>query len=173
MREESLVDTATLVNVRCSAIVFRGSTILLVRRDRGRQQDWVLPGGTPRPTESAASCARREVLEETGLHVSIDRVAFVLEATSPARDEHVLDLVFTAQDTDATEPHTQEAGLAPSFVSVDELSQLTLRPPIAGHLRALHARGGRGQGTYLGNVWRPGNADFDLVGGGTDAASAP
>jgi 8-oxo-dGTP diphosphatase len=167
------LDTPTLVNVRCSAIVFRGDAILLVSRSRAGHQDWVLPGGTPHPTESAASCARREVLEETGLHVSIDRVAFVLEATSPDRDAHVLDLVFTAQATDATEPQAREPGLNPAFVSVDELSRLNLRPPIAGHLRALHARGGRGQGTYLGNVWRPGNTDPDTGGRGNDASAAP
>jgi hypothetical protein len=38
---------------------------------------------------------------------------------------------------------------------VTDLASVALRPPIAGHLRALHATGGSGTGAYLGNVWRP------------------
>jgi 8-oxo-dGTP pyrophosphatase MutT (NUDIX family) len=35
------------VDVRCSAVVFRGREVLLVRRFRDEASDWVLPGGTP------------------------------------------------------------------------------------------------------------------------------
>lgn len=80
------MDKPASVNVHCSAVVFRGQDVLLVCRDRDGGHDWVLPGGTPRPGESMAACARRETLEETG----------------PGR-------------------------------------RVDLRPPIAGHLRGLHA----------------------------------
>ena len=49
-------------DVRCSAIVFRGQEVLLVYRVREDGDDWVLPGGTPRPGESMAASARRETL---------------------------------------------------------------------------------------------------------------
>jgi ADP-ribose pyrophosphatase YjhB (NUDIX family) len=150
------MDSTERINVRCSAVVFRGDQVLLLQRDRGGIVDWVLPGGTPNRHESVASCARREVAEETGLHVSVDRVAFVLEVSNAGDDTHTLDLVFTATETDRNaEPQPRERGLTPQFVALTDVASHALRPPIAGHLRALHANGGIGTGAYLGNVWRP------------------
>lgn len=150
------LDSTERVNLRCSSIVFRNQQILLLRRERDGRADWVLPGGTPRPGESAASCARREVAEETGLQISVDRVAFVLEASNPADGSHLLDLVFTTTEGDRTaEPQEIEPGLRPIFYPLDRLAGLRLRPPITGYLRGLHLRGRRGEGAYLGNVWRP------------------
>jgi ADP-ribose pyrophosphatase YjhB (NUDIX family) len=150
------MDVAEPVNLRCSAVLLRADQLLLLRRDRDGLTDWVLPGGSPRRGESLASCVRREVAEETGLHVTADRVAFVLEASNPAEELHLLDLVFTVSDTDrSAAPRELEPGLAPVFYPVEGLAGLSLRPPIAGHLRGLHARGGDARGAYLGNVWRP------------------
>lgn len=142
------------VRLRCSAIVFRNNHVLLVHR--AAQSDWVLPGGNPFAGESVASCARREVAEETGLHISVDRVAFVLEAHNEQDGTHLLDLVFTADEVDrGAEPRQREPGLIPEFRPLSDLPVTALKPPIAGHLRGLLGRGGRGEGAYLGNVWRP------------------
>lgn len=151
------MDSQERVKLRCSAIVFRNNHVLLVRR--ATQNDWVLPGGTPNVGESVASCARREVAEETGLHITVDRVAFVLEANNEADRTHLLDLVFTATEVDRDqEPRALEDGLIPEFRPVSDLPSAALRPPIAGFIRGLHGRGGRGDGAYLGNVWRPHDA---------------
>ena len=144
------------VSVRCSAVVFRGPDVLLVRRDRDGGHDWVLPGGTPRPGESMAACARRETLEETGLAVESARIAFVLETRGPQPGPHTVDLVFLAvlSSPDA-ETRTAETGMTAAFVPLAMLGQLDLRPPIAGHLRGLHARRQSRTAAYLGNLWRP------------------
>jgi ADP-ribose pyrophosphatase YjhB (NUDIX family) len=150
------MDSTERVNLRCSAIVFRGDTLLLLQRRRAGSEDWVLPGGTPRRGESIASCVRREVAEETGLHVNPERVAFLLEAANRDEGSHVVDVVFTASESDpGQEPVLAEPGLVPVFHPIQELATLHLRPPIAGHVRGLHAAGGRGGAAYLGNLWRP------------------
>jgi 8-oxo-dGTP diphosphatase len=84
----------TLVELRCSAIVFREERLLLLRRRRDGAEDWVLPGGHPRPREGVAACVEREVLEETGIRIQAPRVAFVLETTDPAGDRRLIELVF-------------------------------------------------------------------------------
>jgi 8-oxo-dGTP diphosphatase len=86
----------TLVELRCSAIVFREERLLLLRRCRDGAEDWVLPGGHPRPREGVAACVEREVLEETGIRIQAPRVAFVLETTDPAGDRRLIELVFLA-----------------------------------------------------------------------------
>lgn len=65
----------TAVEVRAAGgIVWRRSAdgepeVLLVHRPR--YDDWSLPKGKREPGESDESCARREVLEETGLRVEL------------------------------------------------------------------------------------------------------
>lgn len=143
------------IDVRCSVIVFRDDTVLLVHRSRNGTDDWVLPGGTPRPGESMAACARRETLEETGLSVDPARVAFVLEALGPGSTRRTVDLVFHATADGHGEPEPQEPDLEARFVALSLLPGLDVRPPLAGHLRALHARGAEPTAAYLGNLWRP------------------
>jgi 8-oxo-dGTP pyrophosphatase MutT (NUDIX family) len=149
------VPGAENIEIRCSAIVFRQRTVLLVHRPASGADDWVLPGGTPHPGESMVACARREVREETGLSAEPSGVAFVLEASERESGIHTVDLVFLAREHGRRDsPVPVERGLEPHFVSLDELGQLDLRPPLTGHLRGLLARGAP-YAPYLGNLWRP------------------
>jgi 8-oxo-dGTP diphosphatase len=142
--------------LRCSAIVVRKRAVLLVHRSSNGAGDWVLPGGTPRPGESMAACARREVREETGLHVNPDRVAFVLEVVGPDVGPRTVDIVFSATDpAPGRQPEEREPGLGPVFVSVDDIHELNLRPPLAGHLRGMLGQRRELYAPYLANLWRP------------------
>jgi 8-oxo-dGTP diphosphatase len=145
----------SLVELRCSAIVFRGDAVLLLRRSRDGATDWVLPGGHPRPREGTAACVEREVLEETGLQVDAGGVAFLLETTDPAGERRLVELVFLASEQSThTAPRTLEPGLEPVFVPVEHTPALVLRPPLAGYLRGLHREQRRSTAAYLGNLWR-------------------
>ncbi len=140
------------INLRCSALVLRQTRVLLCERST----EWVLPGGTPERLESVAACVRREVREETGLAVTPSSVAFVLDATNPELDQHLIEVVLYALDDDpAVEPRGVESGLVPRFVRLDQLPRLELRPPIGGYLRAFRDGGARRTAPYLGNMWRP------------------
>lgn len=141
------------VHLRCSAVVFRDDTVLLLRRDTG---DWVLPGGSPGFGEGTAACVIREVREETGLAVDPQRVAFLLEATNLDYGRHLIEIVFHAVVVGShAEPQRCEPGLTPSFVPLKDIGRLPMRPPIAGHLRTLASGRSAGATVYLGNVWRP------------------
>lgn len=57
-----------------TAVVHRGDQVLLVRRaDNGR---WAPVTGLVDPREHPAVAARREVLEETGVEATVDRLAW-------------------------------------------------------------------------------------------------
>lgn len=157
-----MVDDGKSVNLRCSAVVFRDSSVLLCRRLDGEGL-WVLPGGTPRLGEGSAHCAAREVAEETGLEVQIERVAFVLEASSVEEHKHLIEIVFLGSEREkGREPAELEPHLRPSFVPLDRISQVQMLPPLAGYIRGLAARAPLVHGDltlatapYLGNLWRP------------------
>ena len=70
------------LRVGCSAIIFDASDrILLTKRtDNGR---WCLPGGGMDSGESASEAIIREVWEETGLQVEVDRLVGIY--TTPHR----------------------------------------------------------------------------------------
>jgi 8-oxo-dGTP diphosphatase len=64
-------ERGTLVVVQ-GVILGRDGILLSVRADlRG----WELPGGTPEPGESNEQALRREILEETGIEVAVERHA--------------------------------------------------------------------------------------------------
>jgi 8-oxo-dGTP diphosphatase len=143
------------IELRCSAILFRQRTVLLVHRTSGGADDWVLPGGTPRQGESMAACARREVREETAMSAEPTGVAFVVEASETGSGAHTVDLVFVAREYGPqNSPRCVEPGPEPQFVPVAQLSEIDLRPPLSGHLRGLFSRR-LPYAPYLGNLWRP------------------
>jgi hypothetical protein len=65
-----------------------------------------------------------------------------------------VDLVFLAEPGMHGDPVPAEPGLGARFVPLTALAGLDLRPPLAGRLRALHARDGEPTAAYLGNLWR-------------------
>ena len=86
----------------CDAVIFDspGEKVLLTRRtDNGR---WCLPGGAMDPGESASECCSREVLEETGLVVTVGRLIGVYSTPhriteyADGNRKQALDLVFEA-----------------------------------------------------------------------------
>lgn len=150
------MDSNDGIQLRCSAIVIRQQAVLLIHRTYDSSNDWVLPGGTPRPGEGMAACARREVREETGLSVDPARVAFVLEVVGPASGPRTLDIVFhAAESAPNVQPQIREPDMEPLFVPVSRINELDLRPPLAGHLRGMLRQGRERYAPYLANLWRP------------------
>ncbi len=144
-----------LVPLRCSVLFVRDDALLLCRRT-DLENTWVLPGGTPHAGESSAAAARREVLEETGLHIAAERIAFVLETSDWKRTHHLIEIVFLASERDRSAvPQRVEEHLEPAFVSLGTLGRIGLRPqPLAGYIRGF-IRSHKPTGAYLGNLWRP------------------
>jgi 8-oxo-dGTP diphosphatase len=65
-----------LRHTRYQGAVLRGSEMLLLAiREHGTGREfWVIPGGGIEPGESAEDCIRREMKEETGLEVRVERL---------------------------------------------------------------------------------------------------
>lgn len=84
------------IKVRPTAILLEDGAMLLleqrVSRDLARR--WSLPGGVLRSGETIEECLLREVAEETGLRVAVERLLYVCDRiTSDAHIVHVTFLV--------------------------------------------------------------------------------
>lgn len=73
--------------ITVSAICFqREDGAVLTVRKRGTHA-WMLPGGKPESGETAAECAVREVFEELGVEIALDRIEPMGEFETRAANE--------------------------------------------------------------------------------------
>lgn len=69
-----------------SVALFEGGRVLLIQRARAPWPGkWSLPGGRLEAGEDAASCARREILEEVGLAIAQLRPVMLMNLGGPQR----------------------------------------------------------------------------------------
>lgn len=134
-------DRSELHSVSVSAAIFDGDRVLIVqRRDNGK---WEPPGGVMHPSETIEAALLREVHEETGLDISIDRLSGVYKNVAAG----VVALVFRAHATSRTLQVNDEV-VAFRWADADEVEALA-DPVYAVRLRdawdtAVYARNHNG-----------------------------
>ena len=98
--------------VRLFAPSFTVGAVCAIERDDGAlllvrlvyRNGWGLPGGLINRREEIASCARREVREETGLAIDLVGEPAVVVDTRPQR----IDVVYRARPVDGADPDAVE-----------------------------------------------------------------
>lgn len=78
-------------------IIERGEDRILLVRRRNLPLGWALPGGFIDYGESAEDAARREALEETGLHVRLSILLGVYSAPDRDPRHHTMSVVYVAR----------------------------------------------------------------------------
>lgn len=140
---------------RVSVIVInQEKQILLVKHKKGQRQYWVLPGGRLEYGEDFFECGVREVKEETGLDVEIEKVVYVSEAIAPDRSRHIVNIFLVARPSGGTLKLGNEPVLAAvEFRPIDDLKTLVLYPPVQDHILESVPNMFEGGIRYLGNLW--------------------
>ena len=82
--------------VTATVIAHEGGIVLVRRKFEPFVGDWCLPGGFIEAAEHPAESACREVLEETGLVVEVEKL---LDAGAPGRGINVIILFYEARAT--------------------------------------------------------------------------
>ncbi len=108
----------------CGAVIFRkaeGWNVLLIRHTKGRHVSF--PKGHVEPGETESQTAEREILEETGLKVRVDRRFRAENRYNIRPDTQKLVVIFAAQTTQAQiTPQPEEIAEA-LWVPIDEADQ--------------------------------------------------
>lgn len=115
------------------AIVRLGPRFLLVQ-EKKYGASWSIPGGRVEPGELLTDACVREVLEETGIPVTLDGIYRVEH--SATMDRARVRVIFAATPRDDTKPKTvaDEESLQAAWLTLDEIAKLPLR---GSDLRAL------------------------------------
>ena len=151
-----------LPTIRVSAFVADAGRVLLVQQQRTAERSapayWLLPGGGVEFREPLAEALLREVREELGLSITVDRPIALVESISPdpAYQKHVLHVVFAAfrpagVDLEAIVP-ADPAIMAVRFFAPEEMAALVMRPPFAAQLASFVKELPSGL-AYLGRLW--------------------
>ncbi len=141
---------------RVSVIVISDDQrILLVKHRKGSKQYWVLPGGRLEYGETFQECGAREVREETGLEVAVDKMIFISEAIAPDRSRHIVNVYMTARVTGGTMRLGNEPVLAGvDFLPLADLQNGALYPPVGRQILEGLKTDAFSRGIqYLGNLW--------------------
>ena len=120
--------------IAAGVIVENEGRILLVRHLKpGTYDSWVAPGGGAEGTEDLLATAKREVFEETGLHVEPLQLAYIEEFTNPNLREckvwFTRRLVGGTVSTEAEEA-TLEHIIKTAWLSRSKFEGKTVFPPM-------------------------------------------
>ncbi len=128
--------------------------ILLVKHRKRNRKFWVLPGGRLEHGESFDECAVREVKEETGLDIKVERILYLSEAISPDKNHHIVNIFIKARSIGGKLQLGDEPVLSDvDFLPLSDLSQISLFPPVHEELlRSIQESFPNGI-QYLGNIW--------------------
>jgi 8-oxo-dGTP diphosphatase len=111
-----------------AAVIFDGAgRVLLVRHSYGLR-NWELPGGGRKPNESVDAAVHREVREETGLEVAVERISGIYY--EPETDQHHFAFVCTQVDgatPRASSAEILECGYWPLDALPKPISDFTMR----------------------------------------------
>lgn len=85
--------------VTATLVPMDGGIVLVKRKFEPFVDDWCLPGGFIESTEHPAESAAREVLEETGLTISVSKL---VDASAPGHGINVVILFYLAKPANGT-----------------------------------------------------------------------
>ena len=125
-----------------SAVILRGSEVLLIERGKGLLKgQWSLPGGHIEPGEAARAAALREVVEETGVEAELGGLLDIHEVVrrdaGGGLSAHYLLIVFFGRWL-RCEPMAGSDAAAARFVPIAALGSLPLTDGAASFIhRAL------------------------------------
>jgi ADP-ribose pyrophosphatase YjhB (NUDIX family) len=108
-------------------VVVRQGHRFLLTQEKKYGSTWSIPGGRVEPGEGLIEAAMREVLEETGVPVTIEGILRVEHSPSSSGSRVRVIFVGTPRDDTAPKTTSDEESLGAAWLTIDEVTKLPLR----------------------------------------------
>lgn len=145
------------IGMRVTVVVEHQGKILLIKEKKSRGEGYGLPGGKVEFLESIADAVRREVWEETGLLVEMERLLWVDERIDRAGGKHTVGIGVLARlagnETTPIAGGVEDEQIEwAGWITLEEWSRIPL-PSRTVRERVIHALSRADAAPdYLGNV---------------------
>ena len=117
------------------AIIIKNNQLLVIKRNNNGDEYYVVPGGGIDPGETAEAAAIREVMEETSINVSIDRLIYTWQDEEYGAQQCFLCTYINGEpmvQEGSNEAEDNKLGLntfEAMWLDISEIQNITLYPP--------------------------------------------
>ena len=140
------------IDIRIAACILKDNKILMVRHKKGDEKYWLLPGGRIEYGETMIETLKRELVEETGLEISVGNLMFMSEAIPKDNHRHIVNIFFEAEIIGGEIKLGDEEILdAVEFIDINKIDEIVIYPLIKDELKQ-YINNGKPLG-YLGCRW--------------------
>lgn len=140
------------MRVRPSVVIIENDCVLLMRYRYGQTNVYNLPGGNVDKGETLAQTIVRELEEELGVGISIEKMILMGETLMLEPKKDVLHSIFLAkiiQGTPSLNP-TETSALEVVWMPIDSLKELSMYPNVGTELQKIVSEGAGFQ--YVGEI---------------------
>lgn len=120
--------------VSCRAILLDKDQLVVMHRIREDREYYTFPGGGVEAGETLQDCVKREVLEEFGLEISVEKCVYEYHSTTSLQYFFLCHLeggVFgTGTGPEMVHPCKNKGQYLPEKIPIAQLAQLPLEPRI-------------------------------------------
>ncbi|PLX18211.1 MAG: NUDIX hydrolase [Candidatus Muiribacterium halophilum] len=144
-----------MLRVRIAIVIIHKGKVLLVKHRKKGREYWLFPGGGIEMCETVEHCAIREVMEETGLNISLGELLFTSESIYPDGSKHVINMFFLGflKDMDIKITVQDRSIKDAAFFDKDQIRDMTIYPNVKKELFNAWNLDFDHKVRHLGNRW--------------------
>lgn len=122
------MDTGKKPKLIAAGLVQKGDTYLLIKEvmESSGQERWIIPGGSVEFGENLEDAVKRELMEEVGMEVKIERFLAFREANFAKFGYHTVIFFYLVTTEDDEIKITEEKILDGKYFGVEEIKDLEL-----------------------------------------------